>query len=73
MDSITKSSVVGRISGPVAWIIAVALARYFDISFDATEQDALAQIVGEALVYLFAAYGTITPIISKIREKKCAK
>lgn len=70
MDSVAKSTTVGRISGPVAWIIAIILAKYFDVSVEGAEYDALTQIVGQALVYLFAAYGTVTPIISKIREKK---
>ena len=57
----------------MAWIITIVLAKCFDVLVEGAEYDALTQIVGEALVYLFAAYGTITPIISKIREKKCVK
>jgi len=70
MDSLKKSVLLGRLAGPVFWIIAAGLHFFFDISVDEQDAEVITKELTAVITYLCALWGTLAPIWSKYRQAR---
>jgi hypothetical protein len=73
MDSWGKSAVVGRIAGPVSWVIAGLCALIFGIVIPEETIGKMSEAVTQVIYGFCMVWGIFAPIYSKWKEKKAVK
>jgi hypothetical protein len=72
VDSWTRSMVLGRIAGPVFWAIAAILHFGFGIIIDEASAQYWISFISDLIAWGCAGWGTIAPVLSKLRQKSVA-
>lgn len=70
MDSVSRSTVAGRIAGPVFVSLGALLAYFFGIEVDPKTMEVGIDATVQVISGLSALWGFYTAIRSKLRQKK---